>query len=67
MFVYRLYVINEKGRTVQESWAFSDYFHADKADSITFDGFIALGKNHTVKVCAEDVWGNTSEYLEINI
>ena len=67
VFVYRISVINKNGRTVYEDWAFSDYFHADKADSITFDGFIALGKNLTVKVCAEDVWGNTSEYLEINI
>ena len=67
VFVYRITVTNEKGKTVHEDWAFSDYFFSDKADSITFDGFITLGKNLTVKVCAEDVWGNTSEYLEIKI
>ena len=66
-FLYRITVTNEKGKTVHEDWAFSDYFFSDKADSITFDGFMTLGKNLTVKVCAEDVWGNTSEYLEIKI
>ena len=67
VFIYRIYVVNKNGRTVYKDWAFSDYFFADQADSITFDGFMTLGKNLTVKVCAEDVWGNTSEYLEIKI
>ena len=67
VFVYRITVTNEKGNTVHEDWACSDYFFANKAESITFDGFMTLGKNLTVKVCAEDVWGNTSEYLEIYI
>ena len=67
VFIYRIYVVNENGRTVREDWAFSQYFFADKPDSITFDGFMALGKNLTVKVVAEDVWGNQSEALEIKI
>ena len=67
VFVYRIAVINEKGRTVHKDWAFSDYFFADRPDTITFDGFITLGKNYTVKVCAEDVWGNRSSELEIKI
>ena len=67
VFVYRIYVENKNGRTIYKDWVFSDYFFYDKADTITFDGFMALGKNLTVKVCAEDVWGNTSEYLEIKI
>lgn len=67
VFIYRIYVVNEKGKTVHEDWAFSDYFFSDKSESIAFDGFLALGKSLTVKVCAEDVWGNTSEYLEIKI
>ena len=67
VFVYRISVLNKNGRTIREDWAFSDYFFADKPESITFDGFIALGKNLTVRVCAEDVWGNRSEALEINI
>ena len=46
---------------------FSDYFFADKPESITFDGFITLSKSFTVKVYAEDVWGNKSEPLEIKI
>ena len=67
VFIYRISVTNKMGMTIHEAWAFSDYFHADKPDSITFDGFVALSKNLTVKVCAEDVWGNRSEYLEIRI
>lgn len=67
VFVYRIYVLNEKGKTVHEDWAFSQYFFSDMPESITFDGFITLGKGLTVKVCAEDVWGNTSEYLEMKI
>lgn len=67
VFLYRICVINEKGKTVHEDWAFSDYFFSDMPESITFDGFIKFGKGFTVKVCAEDVWGNTSEYLEIEI
>ena len=67
VFIYRIFVENEKGRTIREDWAFSDYFFSDKPESITFDGFIALGKNLTVKVCAEDVWGNRSDCLEIKI
>lgn len=67
VFVYRLSVVNAKGKTVHEAWAFSDYFFADAPESITFDGFMTLGKGHTVKVCAEDVWGNRSECLEITV
>ncbi len=67
VFLYRIFVINEKGKTVHEDWAFSQYFFSDKPESITFDGFTTLSKNFTVKVCAEDVWGNTSECLEIKV
>lgn len=67
VFVYRMTVLNEKGKTVREEWAFSDYFFSDKPDSITFDGFMTLRKHFTVRVCAEDVWGNRSEPLEIKI
>lgn len=67
VFVYRIYVVNEKGKTIHKDWAFSDYFFSDKPEAITFDGFITFSKNFTVKVCAEDVWGNISEYLELNL
>lgn len=67
VFIYRISVVNEKGKTVHEAWEFSQYFFSDKPESITFDGFITLGKNFTVKVFAEDVWGNRSEPLEIKI
>ena len=67
VFVYRISVINKNGKTVHEDWAFSQYFFSDMPESITFDGFTLWGKGCTVKVCAEDVWGNTSDYLEIEI
>ena len=67
VFVYRISVLNKKGRTVYKDWAFSDYFFADAPESITFDGFMTLSKNFTVRVCAEDVWGNRSEPLEIKV
>jgi 3',5'-cyclic AMP phosphodiesterase CpdA len=67
VFVYRISVENKKGKTVYKDWAFSDYFFSDRPAEITFDGFMALGKNLTVKVCAEDVWGNRSQALEIKI
>lgn len=67
VFLYRISVLNEKGKTVHEAWEFSQYFFSDMPESIAFDGFIALGKNLTVRVCAEDVWGNRSEYLEMKI
>ena len=67
VFVYRISVENKNGRTVYEDWAFSDYFFSDRPAEITFDGFMALGKNLTVKVCAEDVWGNRSQALEIKL
>ncbi len=67
VFLYRISVTDEKGRTVHEAWEFSQYFFADMPESITFDGFMTLGKNYTVKVYAEDVWGNASETLEIKI
>ncbi len=67
VFLYRIQVLNEKGKITYKDWAFSQYFFSDKPETITFDGFITLRKNFTVRVYAEDVWGNTSEYLEIKI
>ena len=67
VFVYRVLVLNENGKAVYEDWASSDYFFADNAESITFDGFITLSKSFTVKVYAEDVRGNQSRPLKINI
>lgn len=67
VFLYRISVINEKGKAVHEAWEFSQYFFADKPEAIAFEPFMTLGKNYTVKVFAEDVWGNRSEPLEINI
>ncbi len=67
VFLYRISVLNEKGKTVYEAWEFSQYFFSDMPESVTFDGFMTLSKSFTVKVSAEDVWGNRSETLEIKI
>ncbi|MBQ7118017.1 MAG: metallophosphoesterase [Clostridia bacterium] len=67
VFLYRLSVLNEKGKTVYEAWEFSQYFFSDTPESIVFDGFMKPGKGLTVKVSAEDVWGNRSEPLEIRL
>ena len=64
VFVYRVLVLNENGKAVHEDWAFSDYFFADKAESITFDGFITLSKSFTVKVYAL-VGGKLKSYNEM--
>ncbi len=67
VFLYRISVFDKNGKSVHEDWAFSQYFFADRPDRITFKGFSTLKRDLTVKVCAEDVWGNRSEYLEIKI
>ena len=67
VFIYRVYALNEKGKVIYKNWEFSQYFFADMPESISFDGFIALGKNITIQVVAEDVWGNTSEPLGIKV
>ena len=67
VFIYRINVLNDKGKVTYKDWTFSDYFFSDMPESITFDGFITLRNNFTVRVYAEDVWGNQSEPLEIKI
>ncbi len=67
VFIYRISVLNKKGKVIYKDWEFSQYFFSDKPESITFDGFINLSKSFTVSVVAEDVWGNRSEALEIKI
>lgn len=67
VFLYRITVTNEKGKQIHKDWEFSQYFFSDMPESITFDGFMTLNKSFTVRVIAEDVWGNQSEALEITI
>lgn len=66
VFVYRLTVTDDKGKVLRKDWAFSDYFFADAPESISFDSFMLL-KKATVTVTAEDVWGNQSQPLSIEI
>ena len=67
VFLYRIFVTDKYGTTIRKDWAFSDYFFSDMPETITFEGFRMLSKGCTVKVCAEDVWGNRSEFLEVKI
>lgn len=67
VFLYRIFVVDENGKIIREGWEFSQYFFSDMPESISFDGFMTLNKSFTVKVCAEDVWGNRSEYLELKV
>ncbi len=67
VFVYRLSVTNSEGKEVYSDWAFSDYFFAEKPDSITFRSFRLKKGQYKVSVAAEDVWGNRSESIVTKI
>ncbi len=66
VFVYRITVTDANGNEIHKAWQFSEYYFADRADSITFDSFLAINAAE-IKVVAEDVWGNTSEPLTAKI
>ncbi len=68
VFGYRLRVTDSKGKTVHTDFAFSEYYFAQRSESITFDSFILLKKGeYTVTVTAEDVWGNNSQPISEKI
>ncbi len=62
VFVYRISVIDSNGAEIHNAWKISDYYLPKHADSFTFDLFKA-SDGCTVKVIAEDVWGNQSAEL----
>ncbi len=64
IFGYRLKVTDKNGKQVHKSFAFSEYYFAERAESITFEDFLLIRKGeYTVTVTAEDVWGNNSQPL----
>lgn len=68
VFVYRISVENKDGKEVYSSWSFSEYYFAEMPESITFDSFNLIRKGeYTIKVVAEDVWGNISDPLVAEI
>ena len=68
VYLYRLSVTDKDGKELHSAWELSQYYFAEVPESISFDGFTVLADGCTIKVVAEDVWGNQSEALvyEIN-
>ncbi len=67
VFLYRISVTALNGNTVHSAWSLSDYYFANKLDSITFDKFSLESGTYNVTVVAEDVWGNTSAPITAEI
>ena len=66
VFIYRISVTNENGKEIHNDWQFSEYYFADMPDAVTFDDFFAIGAAK-ITVVAQDVWGNQSSPLTIDI
>ena len=64
IYIYRIAVKNEAGETLYAAWEFSEYYFADRPDSISFKFSMPDGAAYA-EVVAEDVWGNQSEALTI--
>lgn len=68
VFAYRIEVTDASGKTVHSSFVFSEYYFAERCETVKFDDFRLTGKGkYTVNVVAEDVWGNRSEALVTDI
>lgn len=64
VFIYRIFVKNEAGEVLYSAWEFSQYYFADRPDSITFSFAKPVGAAYA-EVVAEDVWGQQSAALSI--
>lgn len=67
VYLYRISVTDANGKEVHKDWVLSGYYYADVPDSVSFAKFRLSDGAYTVKVVAEDVWGNVSEALTYNI
>lgn len=67
VYLYRISVTDENNTVVHSDWVLSGYYYADVPESVSFDSFSLRDGNYTVKVVAEDVWGNVSSALTYNI
>lgn len=64
VFIYRVYVEDEKGRTVKTRKTIPSYYLYKVEDELsTCLGMLSKGK-YKVKVLAENVYGKQSEYIE---
>ncbi len=64
VFIYRLYAVNEQGKTVKERKTIPAYFLYKSADKLTTDiGRLPKGK-YSIRVTAETPYGVRSEYIE---
>ena len=66
VYVYRLTVTDANGKVLLTDWEFSQYYIADRPDSITFSVQLSSKAKH-ISVAAEDVWGHLSEPLTADI
>lgn len=64
VYLYRIFVKNEAGDVLYSAWEFSQYYFADRPDSITFNFAKPTGAAYA-EVVAEDVWGQQSMPLTI--
>lgn len=66
VYVYRLTVTNANGNVVLTDYEFSQYYIADRPDSITFSVQLPSNAKY-ISVAAEDVWGQLSEPLTASV
>ena len=66
VYLYRLTVTDAYGNVVLTDWEFSEYYIADRPDSITFSVQLPSNAKY-ISVAAEDVWGHLSEPLTAGI
>ena len=64
IYLYRISVKNEAGEELYAAWEFSEYYFAERPDTITFKFKLPDGAAFA-EVVAEDIWGNQSEALTI--
>ncbi|MBQ7026655.1 MAG: hypothetical protein IJN31_08620, partial [Peptococcaceae bacterium] len=66
VYLYRLTVTDANGKVVLTDWKLSEYYIADRPDSITFSVRLPNNARH-ISVVAEDVWGHKSTPLTADL
>ncbi len=65
IYLYRIAVKNDAGETLYAAWEFSEYYFAERPDTISFKFSMPDGAAYA-EVVAEDAWGNQSAALVYN-
>ena len=65
VYIYRIAVKNNAGETLYAAWEFSEYYFAERPDTISFKFSMPDGAAYA-EVVAEDAWGNQSAALVYN-